>query len=379
MFLVDAKNWRGAITSWEGNLYQHTGSRDARQSVSKHHEVAKVHGMAAYMAAEAGMPVTPVICLAGRAAADFGEPQLIRGVWVIPVSALSDWLRTQPSVLERETVERRAVTLMTSFPSTTTDPYLLAAMGTAAAATKPHRERGPQSPLRPPPPRLPKRRGAFGRALRALIAVAFMVGSVALVVKVLPGFVLGGIADAASTGDGGAPSITSSASSSPAAVPRSSAKPTPAPTPKRRATATPAVAMPVSRCAGLTAAQVTKILGRTVQPVAANQGCSWGTRLDDPKTTLVSLLTKTEHRSYESKFVTSVNQRRVVFGASLDSNFQQATALWVATGQPLSVGKRLVLARMDTHVVVSTETLGTTDEKARRIALAMATAVNAAG
>ena len=74
VFLVDAKNWRGAITAWEGNLYQHTGTREARQSASKHAEVAKVHGMAAYMAAESGMPVTPVICLAGRGASRFGDP-----------------------------------------------------------------------------------------------------------------------------------------------------------------------------------------------------------------------------------------------------------------------------------------------------------------
>lgn len=46
-FFIDAKNWKGSITAWEGNLYQHTGSRDARQSVSKHQDVGKVHGMAA--------------------------------------------------------------------------------------------------------------------------------------------------------------------------------------------------------------------------------------------------------------------------------------------------------------------------------------------
>lgn len=140
-FLIDAKNWSGNIAVWQGNLFQHLGAGEGRQSLRKHQEVAKVHGMAAYMAAESGMPVAPVICLAGRSESNFGEPQLIRGVWVIPASNLRAWLESRPMVLQRDQVERSAVTLMTSFPSTTTDPQLLSAMGAAATKSQPRQIR----------------------------------------------------------------------------------------------------------------------------------------------------------------------------------------------------------------------------------------------
>lgn len=178
VFLIDAKNWRGHVTAWEGNLYQHTGPKEARQSESKHREVAKVHGMAAYMAAEAGMPVTPVICLAGRHEADFGEPQFIRGVWVTTASGVTGWLRSQPVTLERGGVERAAVTLMTSFPSTTTDPHLLAAMGAAAQVAKQHAGRGRQPRLSAPATRpAPRHGGGFARLLKKLVVLTFMLAA----------------------------------------------------------------------------------------------------------------------------------------------------------------------------------------------------------
>ena len=376
VFLVDAKNWRGAITAWEGNLYQHTGTREARQSASKHAEVAKVHGMAAYMAAESGMPVTPVICLAGRGASRFGDPQLIRGVWVVPVTAVSSWLLAQPSVLDRDGVERRSVTLMTSFPSTTTDPHLLAAMGSAAAATKPRPQRGRRSPAKAAPPRAARRRGAFSRTVRTLVALVLIAGGVALVANVLPAFILGGIADTVSANGARNPSATASAPSSPTGSAKASATATAVPA-QKRAAASPAPAAP--RCGGLTTAQVSKVLSRTMQPVAARQGCTWGTRLDDPATVLVSLATKAEHRADEYQYVTSARERRVVYGGAYDSNHRLATAAWVAAGQPLSPSRNPVVARADTYVVVSTKALEISDDRARRMALPLVTAMNTAG
>lgn len=385
-YFIDAKNWKGSITAWEGNLYQHTGPRDARQSVSKHQEIAKVHGMAAYMAAETGLRVTPVICLAGRHEANFGEPQLIRGVWVMSASAVTAWLRARPYTLEREGVERAAVTLMTSFPSTTTDVQLLAAMGAAAQASKRGTQRGHRrnatAPVAQPFPAAsptPRRRGLLGRVLQVLFAVAFMVGALMFAVKVIPAFILGGITDAAS---GSASSVTPSsegeARASGSARPRASSTPTPVKksTAQQRTTPVPAV-VPASSCAGLTAEQVGDIVGRTVHPVSTRRGCSWGTRLDDPSTVVLSLQTQAEYSPTDVQFVTSASQGRVIYGMAYDNDYDPATALWVAKGQPIVGKQTIVTARTNTYVVVSSKDLNTTDETARWMARAIAMGVNA--
>ena len=386
-FFIDAKNWRGSITAWEDGLFQHTGPRESRTSESKHQEVAKVHGMAAFMAAEAGMRVTPVICLAGRNESDFAEPQLIRGVWVIGASQVTAWLRAQPVTLEREQVERAAVTLLTSFPSTTTDVHLLAAMGAASQAAQPRRRRVRRAQETPssafaapgarstPPARPPRRRRrVFGRALQLILALAFL-GSAFALLKALPGILLDGVAAATSST---APVATPGVADAPTAPSNrsSSSPPRQTPSTKAKASATPA-AQPVSRCSGLTAEQVGDIVGLKVHPVAERFGCSWGTRLDDPKTVVLTLRTQADYRPTDFQYVSSASQRRVVYGAAYDNNYQPATALWVATGQPIVGKQRTVTARTNTHVVVSTKDLKTTDEKARWMARAIAMAVNA--
>lgn len=387
-YFIDAKNWKGAISAWEGNLYQHIGPRDARQSVSKHREIDKVHGMAKYMRAETGVPVIPVICLAGRYEAKFDEPQVIRGVWVVAASQVTAWLRAQPVTLEREQVERAAVTLMTSFPSTTTDEHLLAAMGAASQAAHPRRRgarraRAATAAGRPAPaarltpvPRPPRRRRVLGRALQLLLALAFL-GSAFALMKALPGFLVDGVV--AATSSSTAPAPTPGVADTPSVPPRTVSTPSPprqTSSTSAKASAQPA-AQPVSRCSGLSAEQVGKIVGRTVHPVATRTGCSWGSRLDDPSTVKLTLQTQDEHRPTDFQFVASASQRRVVYGAAYDSNYRPATALWVATGQPIVGKQTTVTARTNTHVVVSTNDLKITDERARWMARAIAMAVNA--
>ena len=197
LVLVDAKNWSGSVTAWDGGLFQHLGPSGARTSHSKHAEVAKVHSMAMAMAVETGMPVTSVICLAGASEATFGEPQCIRGVWVVALSQLVAWLRSRPLVLQPDDVVRLSTRAMTSFPSTTTDPDLLAAIGAAASVASPPRRR----PLRAPSAaggaqRRPKRvsqvrarrpmAARIGRLIgRAFLIVLVLSLSVALVPKLL--------------------------------------------------------------------------------------------------------------------------------------------------------------------------------------------------
>lgn len=136
LFLVDTKNRAGRVTQWDGGLFQHTVRDGQTVSKSLAGELTKVHGMPAYMASETGMPVSPVLCLAGPREAEFGQPRMVRGVCVAPVSRLVEWLTSHPQLLEPEAVARAVVRAMTDFPSTTTDPALLSAMGQAARAAQ---------------------------------------------------------------------------------------------------------------------------------------------------------------------------------------------------------------------------------------------------
>jgi hypothetical protein len=385
MFLVDAKNRAGRVTAWEGGLFQHTVHAGDRVSLNLAAELKKVHGMAAYMAVESGMPVTPVLCLAGSQAAEFGEPQMVQGVWVVPVPQLVQWLNARPYMLDRETAGRVVSRAMTDFPSTTTDPQLLAAMGQAAARQKREkraaRRQGSSAHQGRP------LRSLAGRFIRAMVGLAMMLGSLWFLVSVVPVLLTASFNSLADVGEPNTATSAVPTTAAPGAKPSSAAKPKPSTAAKASPTKTPAQkvapkpkpvvpALAPTDCARATGAEVAKVLGRKVQPIAVSTGCAWGTRLDDPSTVLVTIRMSLSGSVYESKFQTSEKQQRVVYGTAYDSNFKPATALWVATGQPVSTGKGYVKAAADTHVVVSTSKLGLTDDQARRKALAIAVALD---
>lgn len=378
-FLVDAKNWSGDVTEWNGGLYQHLGSGTGRTSHSRHAEVLKVHGMASYMAAETGAPVTPVICLAGPGEERFGEPQFIRGVWVVPVSRLVGWLESRPVVLDREAAARMVTLAMTSFPSTTTDPELLAAMGAAATTVKRSRRRGSAASSRPA-----TRRGRGGggarrvRSARAGTPVAARIG------RVIGGLFLtflgltAGVALLPPLLNAAVEQLTPSTDPAPAppAVPvtrTATTKPGAKKAATKKAPTKPVAPRPPD-CANATGAQITKIIGHPVKPIAVSRGCAWGTRLDDSSTTLVTIAMSPGHAAYDTQLETSVKQKRVVYGTAYDVNFRPTTALWVASRQPITKGRA---ARADTHVVVSRTALKISDDRARQLALAIAAAANA--
>jgi hypothetical protein len=364
LFLVDAKNRAGRVTEWDGGLFQHTIQEGQPVTVSLAGELKKVHGMAAYMAAESGMPVTPVLCLAGAHAEQFGLPRMVRGVWVVPVSRLVGWLKDRPVTLDRDSLARAVVQAMTDFPSTTTDPALLAAMGHAAAAASHHqgtrrnRRAGRPHPASRQPASPPPRRSsgaarqrqrrhswagaAFGRAIAGLVCVALTIG-------LLHGFF--------------------------SALPPTLAKAL-SPSLSKALPLGPSVAPP--GCNRVTAAAVTSAIGRQVQPIATSSGCAWGTRLDDPSTMLVLIRMSASHAVYDTQLEASARQRRVVYGTDFDTRFRPATALWVATGQPIVTGRTRtrVIAEADTHIIIATKALGVTDDRARAMALAIAMAAN---
>jgi hypothetical protein len=159
VILVDAKNWGGNVTEWNGGLYQHRWDAAGKTShESKHAEIAKVHAMAREMAERLSGPVTPVLCLAGARAAAFGDPQMVRGVWVVPVQRLAEWVAARPILVAGDALDRLSTLVMTEFPSTTTDPSLLAAIGAdLARRTEPRRaarrQRADRKPVLHPPSR----------------------------------------------------------------------------------------------------------------------------------------------------------------------------------------------------------------------------------
>ena len=374
IYLVDAKNRAGRVTEHDGGLFQHRHRDGKPESISLAGELAKVHGMAAYMAAETDRPVTPVLCLAGSHAAEFGEPRMVRGVWVVPVAALPGWLRARPVVFTSEVVPSVATRVITDFPSTTTDQSLLSAMaGTAGPSAK--RPRSPRSAARQP------RRGV--RRLGRVLVAGLMVTAFLVLLAKLPAILSAGVEALAEPRDSEKPLMTTSATTTAGANPvklkTSTAKSRPTvvkATVRPKVRKTVVVPLGPPDCANASAAEIWAIIKRSVQPEVTIRGCAWGTRLDDPSTVLVSITMAAEHDSWDTNLTTSVRQNRVVFSGGYDNSYQSATIASVATGQPIVRGARPVRARADTVVKVASEALGVSDDRARQMAVLIAAKAN---
>lgn len=99
--LVDAKNWAGNVTVYQGSLWRHKADgQGGGSSQCMNSEVDKVRRMAESMESISACVVEPVLCLTGPNAQAFGEGQEIRDMHVVPVGKISRWLasreRTQP-------------------------------------------------------------------------------------------------------------------------------------------------------------------------------------------------------------------------------------------------------------------------------------------
>ncbi|WP_082552822.1 nuclease-related domain-containing protein [Phycicoccus sp. Root101] len=393
IFLIDAKNRAGRVTEHEGGLFQHRVREGRTETVSLAAELKKVHGMAAYMAAEADRPVTPVLCLAGSRAAEFGEPRMVRGVWVVPVTALAGWLRARPAVMTSEDVPSVATRVITDFPSTTTDPTLLAAMAAAATSGKAqarHSTRTPRpvrpGPARSLPTRQPRRVPRFVRKLvRLTLGLLVLAASVLFLAK-LPAILTAGVERLAGSGNppaatagpaGTAPdaSVATAKSSQPKATKPGAATPKPAKPSSSKPKAAPKPLGPPD-CADASAAEVKAVIHRTVHPVVTSQGCAWGTRLDDPSTVLVTINVFSSHEAWDTNLATSAKQKRVVFSGGYDAAYRPATTVTVAAGQPILQGSKPVRARSDIVVKVATDKLGISDDRARAMAVAIAARAN---
>jgi hypothetical protein len=253
VFLVDAKNWAGNITVYDGSLWQHKSAGvGERSSQPMNAQLDKVRRMAEQMETTASCVVEPVLCLAGDRSEMFGEATFLRGVHVVPVQRLATWLLERPRPTMTGDVGTQGVRLSGLFPSATAigitpAPFVWTVAGSrrpAGHSANAGRKRPPRtagSGRRKPAPR-PKKR-SFAR---------FAVGLVALLLFVTVGLK---ILVAAGSSGGKAIGRMLVPSTSPSATPASW----------------------VSPCAGLTDAVVARAVGRPVYKYGppANDTCRW--------------------------------------------------------------------------------------------------------
>jgi hypothetical protein len=187
IFLIDAKNWAGNVTVYEGNVWQHTSAPGrGASSAPKHRELLKVAWAAGEMEKVLGHPVIPVLALAGNRTARF-EPVRVRGVEVVPLSALVRWLASRHGQLTSGDVDRLALRAGLAFPEAT--GHIYRAEPTASAMPRREPRTGPRRARRTPPhrkvarPRVKLRRMAL--AVGALLFLFWGTGMVLGAVQVL--------------------------------------------------------------------------------------------------------------------------------------------------------------------------------------------------
>jgi nuclease-like protein len=143
-YLIDAKNWSG-LTVQEGGLRQRIPS--GGQSVLDG-KVDSVRRMAAQMETSSSSVIEPVICLTGEQSEEFGEPRTVRGVYVVPVGRLAQWLLAQPRKPGPVDLTVEVTRMAACFPSATDPAYL-----STAPMLRGVRARPEPAPRKPAPPK----------------------------------------------------------------------------------------------------------------------------------------------------------------------------------------------------------------------------------
>jgi Nuclease-related domain len=282
-YLIDAKNWAGNVTVYQGSLWRHKpDGHGGRSSECMNAQVDQVRRMAETMETLASCVVDPVLCLTGRNAHAFGPDQLIRGVHVLPVDQIAHWLacreRTQPD----EAVHVLSQKLAGVFPQAT-GPWssLTPAPNTGrriksytGSRSSPRSSTGAprrrtQSSRRRQTEKPQVAKGCLG--LLAMMAMVLFGGP--LLIKAVPLIV------AAVT------PLATSRTASPTALPQPG-QPATAPTESPGSATEPP-------CRVLMASAISKALGVRVYPVATSlpDTCQWGLRLDDQSTVVASAST----------------------------------------------------------------------------------------
>ena len=170
-YLIDSKDWSGVVTLEQGSLWQPIPSGGSWLLDGK---VDTVRRMAAQMESSCSSVVEPVICLAGENSADFGEAKTIRGVYVVPVGQLAQWLLDRPRLPAAADLEAEATRLGACFPSASDPAYLPSASlrgrpGSGSSRPAPAR-RKPEPPKHAPA--RSRRAVALRRPVTLLLAAA---------------------------------------------------------------------------------------------------------------------------------------------------------------------------------------------------------------
>jgi hypothetical protein len=175
-YLIDAKNWSGQVTASPAGLNKTVNGRTR----SMNQQADKVRHMAEKMELATSTVIEPVICLAGDQAATFGEPIQVRGVFVVPVDRLADWLTSRPRPTGTNDLRRQTVKFAATFPSATQPAFL------AIPPRRPHRRAtspdrratitrtGGRRKQRPPVRPAGSRRARMLKRLLALAALLLM-------------------------------------------------------------------------------------------------------------------------------------------------------------------------------------------------------------
>jgi hypothetical protein len=282
--LIDAKNWAGNVTVYQGSLWRHKpDGHGGRSSECMNAQVDQVRQMAEAMETLSSCVVDPVLCLTGRNAHAFGPDQLIRGVHIVPVDQIAHWLarreRTQPDAAVHVLSQK----LESLFPQATgpwgtvtpapntgkrIKSYTVSRSSPSWSNTGAPRRRTPSSRRRQTEkPQVAK--GCLG--LLAMMAMFLFGGP--LLIKAVP------VLAAAVTHVATKPPVSPNNALQPG-------QPTTAPTGSPGSASEPP-------CRVLTESAISKALGVRVYPVATSlpDTCQWGLRLDDQSTVVASAST----------------------------------------------------------------------------------------
>ena len=284
-FLVDAKNWAGTVTVYQGSLWRHKpDGRGGRSSECMNAQVDQVRRMAEAMETLSSCVVDPILCLAGRNAHAFGPDQLIRGVHVVPVDQIAHWLFGRQRIQPDEAVPLLAQKLEGLFPQATGPWSSL----TPAPNTRRQRRSGHQPPAHP----RSKAARSYGRVVQPARSRKRGIDGVAKSLLGLVGVIAIGLFGApvlirvAVHGLAAALHLASTPVVSSTSTPGRSAQPS-------STTAPASVVASRPPCRVLTDSAIGQSLGVRVYPVATAlpDTCQWGLRLDDQSTVVASAST----------------------------------------------------------------------------------------
>lgn len=230
--LIDSKNWTSGAWLYDGTLFRQGPTGPVRCTA----ELTHVLRDAAVVAERLERSVVPVLCLSGTRTGKVTTPLQVDGVHVVPVSQLSQFLRTLPVAVSGSDVAALAQRLDDGFPTACAAPPPMS----NARATVPFRLH--TRPDLDAPTRNRQLRRVPSRAVRAAMAIGGLVIFATVAPRVLPA-----IADKAGHALGA--ELTSSPPAAPFAAP----------------------------CAAVTTAQVAHAVGRRVyrQRTSETDTCRW--------------------------------------------------------------------------------------------------------